>query len=459
MNSPTSRRFLALTTAFAFAVAIPFGAGSSAAASHAGNGAKSALLKEALPSVRSLTSSQAALLSRDASQKVIVILRNQYSGLTQTGSQSSRRTDAITNYQAPVLHELRAVSAQQVRPFHIINAIAATVSKAEAAHLRSDQAVRAVVPDRMIPLPKLPSLDMTPIHTSKLHADSTIPKCGFKSELDPEALQVIHAAYKNHATPQAQNYENGAGVTVAFMADGVDVNNPDLVRANGQPVVRQVDFSGDPANYPTAGGEAFLDASSIAAQGNETYNLNDQRAPIFRSSKPCPQIKVLGVAPGANVISLKVFGIYGAETENFVQAIQWAVDHHVNVVNQSFGSNPYPDNVNDPISMANDAAVKAGTTIVASSGDAGSTSTLGAPGTDPHIITAGATTTFRAYSQINYPALLPAEKPGQYVSNNISSLSSGGISQSGQKTVDVVAPGDLNWALCTPSPLYPRLLL
>ena len=34
-------------------------------------------------------------------------------------------------------------------------------------------------------------------------------------------------------------------------------------------------------------------------------------------------------------------------------------------------------------------------------------------------------------------------------SDNISSLSSGGTAQSGQKTVDVVAPGDLGWALCS----------
>jgi hypothetical protein len=37
------------------------------------------------------------------------------------------------------------------------------------------------------------------------------------------------------------------------------------------------------------------------------------------------------------------------------------------------------------------------------------------------------------------------------VDNNISALSSGGFTQLGG-TVDLVAPGDLNWALCDPDP-------
>jgi hypothetical protein len=70
----------------------------------------------------------------------------------------------------------------------------------------------------------------------------------------------------------------GAGVKVAFIADGLDINNPDFIRANGQHVfVDYKDFSGAGTAAPTGGGEAFEDASSIAAQGRQVYDVSKQR--------------------------------------------------------------------------------------------------------------------------------------------------------------------------------------
>ena len=88
----------------------------------------------------------------------------------------------------------------------------------------------------------------------------------------------------------------------------------------------------------------------------------------------------------------------------------------------------------------------AGVTVVASTGDAGSAGTTGSPSTDPYVIAAGASTQFRLYAQTGDGAQSLAKG---YVSDNISSLSSGGFAQSNARTVDVVAPGDLGWALCS----------
>ena len=89
----------------------------------------------------------------------------------------------------------------------------------------------------------------------------------------------------------------------------------------------------------------------------------------------------------------------------------------------------------------------AGTTVTVSSGDAGVTSTIGTPSTDPDVISAGATTTYRIDAQNGYGG---AQFPGVtgWLNNNISSFSSGGFEQAAA-TVDVVAPGELNWALCS----------
>jgi hypothetical protein len=93
-------------------------------------------------------------------------------------------------------------------------------------------------------------------------------------------------------------------------------------------------------------------------------------------------------------------------------------------------------------------------TVVVSSGDAGITNTIGSPSDDPLVISTGASTTFRAYQQFTYAGInAPGLNNGQVINNNISSISSSGFAYDG-KTVDLVAPGDSNWALCSPSPDY-----
>jgi hypothetical protein len=394
--------------------------------------------------------------------RVIVVLANQNSTLA---AGSAARNAAVAAEQAPIIAQLRASGATQITSTTLVNAVTATVSSTEATTLAANPAVAEVDPDDTIsgpaptpvassPLIAAPGL--TPVSPAVAPASVTPPACGTSTapELDPEALGNIEAT-------QAQALGiDGAGVKVAFLADGFDPTNPDLQRnaayastgsTAGSPVVTDYeDFSGDGTAAPTAGAEAFGDVSSIAAQGNQVYDLSH----FVSTAHPLPagcDIKIVGVAPGATVLGLKIFGQNDFSSDaGILQAIEYAVSHGAKVINESFGSDPFPDTSLDLVREANDAAVAAGVTVVVSSGDSGITSTIGSPATDPAVISVGATTTLRAYVQETYGGINDPNANGRVVDDNIASISSGGFTQSGG-TLDLVAPGDDGWALCTPN--------
>jgi hypothetical protein len=396
-----------------------------------------------------LSPAQARALSVNVTDKVIVVFKNQVTSLPDTTSDAAQRTAMVRSLQQGVMSELTATDARNVKSISLVNAVAATVSPGAAKVLAANPAVAEVVPDLPVPVATAPA---TPVKAKAARGLKPLPgACAPKGQvqLNPQAIEAINAAEPAGPSAQALGY-TGAGVKVAWIADGLDPDNPDFIRANGQHVfIDYQDFSGTGTNAPTDGGEAYLDASSIAAQGRHVYNIASYGAGL---SAPC-DIRILGVAPGASLVGLNVFGSANVAFNSvFLEAVDYAVTHdHVNVLNESFGDNPFPDAASlDLVRMADDDAVKAGVTVDVSSGDAGPTNTIGSPATDPNVISAGATTTYRAYAQTGIGGITAPGVKG-WLNDNISGLSSGGFDQSGG-TVDVVAPGDLNWALCTPDP-------
>ena len=404
-----------------------------------------------LVTVGPVAASAAAPSDDGTTQNVIVVLHNQHDDLTISKGKQSARVDANRQDQSGAIDKARSHGAQNVHGFDTVNAFAATVTPAQQSAIAADPTVAAIYPD--LPITKAPGPDRErhPGGTTKPTPavnSAVCPTDPAKPFLEPEALQLTNTAFLDPATPQAQNLYTGAGVKVAFLADGLDINNQDFIRADGSHVfVDYQDFSGDGTNAPTGAAEAFGDASSIAAQGLHTYNIADY-APNSAAAPNCT-ITVRGMAPGASLVGLKVFGnAPTAPTSRFIQAIDYAVNTAgVDVINESFGGNPFPDNGNDPITLADNAAVDAGVTVVASTGDSGTTNTIGAPSSAAKIIGVAATTSFRSYQQeTGFGAQL---SNGTWISNNISSLSSGGVTQGG-RVPDLAAPGDLGWALCTP---------
>jgi len=243
-----------------------------------------------------------------AAKNVIVLLKNQHAPFPRS---RPCRQSAHRYGRRPGIGGIRCRKrgARTSSSSPTVNAFSATIAANQTTALQSDPAVAAVVPDLTLHAPDTSSVKAGSAAPTK-SAQPTAAVCSTnakKPQLEPEALQTMHVAYGDHRTG-AQSYTDGSGVKVAWLADGVDINNPDFIRATARRCSPTTATSApEGPNAPSSAAEAFGDASAIAAQGRQVYNVGDYVNPAHPLPNGC-YITVRGVAPGATLYGLKVFG-------------------------------------------------------------------------------------------------------------------------------------------------------
>jgi serine protease AprX len=185
---------------------------------------------------------------------------------------------------------------------------------------------------------------------------------------------------------------DGTGIGIAVIDSGIASH--DDVKAFGTSTSRVV-YSESFVPGDTSTGDKYGHGTHVAgvAAGN---GFDSQPGRGY-------QHQYQGVAPGANIINLRVLDANGCGTDSAViaaiqRAVQLKSQYNIRVMNLSLGRRVYESFTDDPLNQAVEQAWQAGIVVVVAAGNSGRDNsygtdgygTIGVPGNDPYVITVGA---------------------------------------------------------------------
>ena len=213
---------------------------------------------------------------------------------------------------------------------------------------------------------------------ARIHHDATV---GTQRSADPpvvappDQLSEVYPLVVN-ANHVWQQGTTGGGVTVAVLDSGVAAD-ADLVQPANR-ILASVNFA-DVRTASDPGGHGTHIAGIIAGNGTRSGG------------------QIVGIAPQANIVDVRVLGSIGSgRISSVIRGIEWVIAHrtvyNIRVINLSFGARANLSYRADPMAAAVEIAWRRGLVVVAASGNGGPVGgTVLTPGIDPYAITVGAT--------------------------------------------------------------------
>ena len=165
---------------------------------------------------------------------------------------------------------------------------------------------------------------------------------------------------------------------IDLVGDAYDPGSEDPEIATPHPDPNPLDCNGHGSHV------AGIAAGSGVTTTGSTYRGPYDASTYSRTFRIGP-----GVAPKADLYAVRVFGCEGA-TDVTIDAIEWAVDHDMDVINLSLGS-PFGD-ADEPVAIAARNAVRSGVVVVAAAGNSGNVPYLeSTPASGDGVISVAAT--------------------------------------------------------------------
>lgn len=207
---------------------------------------------------------------------------------------------------------------------------------------------------------------------------------------DPDLATAIKMTGADLA--QASGF-SGAGVKVAVMDTGIDLDHPDLggdgnqaAPHNNTRVVSQWDFVGDLYN-PDPESPVYQPIPDPDLVADDCNGHGTHVAGIVGADGDTVD-EARGVAPSVTFGAYRVFGCGGSTTDDImIAAMETALADGMDVLNMSIGD-AFNNWAGSPTAAASDALVDAGMVVVASIGNSGANGvySAGAPGVGNNVI-------------------------------------------------------------------------